>query len=146
MTGRVLWRTHSCVQRGQSCRRAVGHLILFGLILLVGTAQAQTAMTKLTIHVVNDSDKPVDRASVMVKFVQGRDYIKLGKAIRITYELRTNQDGEASIPEIPQGKILIQIIAKGYQTYGQTLDINEPERNVDVKLNPPQKQYSAHEK
>ena len=103
-------------------------------------------MTKLTIHVVNDSDKPVDRASVMVKFVQGRDYIKLGKAIRITYELRTNQDGEASIPEIPQGKILIQIIAKGYQTYGQTLDINEAERTVDVKLNPPQKQYSAHEK
>ena len=57
-------------------------------------------MTKLNVHVVNDSDKPVDRASVIVKFVNGRDYIKLGKKIRDTYELRTNQDGEASIPEI----------------------------------------------
>jgi hypothetical protein len=103
-------------------------------------------MTKLMVHVVNDSDKPVDRASVIVKFVQGRDYIKLGKKIRDTYELRTNQEGEASLPEIPQGKILIQIIAKGYQTYGQTLDINEAERTVEIKLNPPQKQYSAHEK
>jgi hypothetical protein len=113
---------------------------------LAAPASAQTAMTKLTIHVVNDSDKPVDRASVIVKFVQGRDYIKLGKKIRDTYELRTNQEGEAGLPEIPQGKILVQIIAKGYQTYGQTLDINEPERTVEIKLNPPQKQYSAHEK
>jgi hypothetical protein len=116
------------------------------LILSVPALYAQTAMTKLTIHVVNDSDKPVDRASVIVKFVQGRDYIKLGKKIRDTYELRTNQEGEAALPEIPQGKILVQIIAKGYQTYGQTLDINEPERTVEIKLNPPQKQYSAHEK
>lgn len=116
------------------------------LILSVAVLYAQTAMTKLTVHVLNDSDKPVDRASVIVKFVQGRDYIKLGRKIRDTYELRTNQEGEASIPEIPQGKILVQIIAKGYQTYGQTLDINEPERTVEVKLNPPQKQYSAHEK
>ena len=116
------------------------------LILSVAVLYAQTAMTKLTVHVLNDSDKPVDRASVIVKFVQGRDYIKLGRKIRDTYELRTNQEGEASIPEIPQGKILVQIIAKGYQTYGQTLDINEAERTVEVKLNPPQKQYSAHEK
>ena len=116
------------------------------LIVCVPILYAQTAMTKLTVHVVNDSDKPVDRASVIVKFVQGRDYIKLGRKIRDTYELRTNQEGEASIPEIPQGKILVQIIAKGYQTYGQTLDINEAERTVEVKLNPPQKQYSAHEK
>lgn len=115
-------------------------------VLLVAPALAQTATTKLTIHVVNDSDRPVDRASVIVKFVQGRDYIKFGKKIRDTYELRTNQEGEASIPEIPQGKILVQIIAKGYQTYGQTLDINESERTVEIKLNPPQKQYSAHEK
>jgi hypothetical protein len=115
-------------------------------VLLVSPALAQTATTKLTIHVVNDSDRPVDRASVIVKFVQGRDYIKFGKKIRDTYELRTNQEGEASIPEIPQGKILVQIIAKGYQTYGQTLDINESERTVEIKLNPPQKQYSAHEK
>ena len=116
------------------------------LLLSVSSLYAQTAMTKLMVHVVNDSDKPVDRASVIVKFVQGRDYIKLGKKIRDTYELRTNQEGEASLPEIPQGKILIQIIAKGYQTYGQTLDINEAERTVEIKLNPPQKQYSAHEK
>lgn len=102
-------------------------------------------MTKLTIHVVNDSDRPLDRASVIVRFVEGRAYLKFGKKIRDTYELRTNQEGEATIPEIPQGKILIQVIAHGYQTYGQTLDIEEAERVINIKLNPPQKQYSAHE-
>ena len=76
-------------------------------------ARAATPMTKLSIEVKNDSGKPVDRASVVVRFVEGRDYLKLGKKIRTTYELRTNQEGGASIPEIPQGKILIQVIAKG---------------------------------
>ena len=112
---------------------------------LAGSARADVEMTKLTIHVVNDSDRPIDRASVIVRFVQGRAYLKFGKKIRNTYELRTNQEGEAKIPEIPQGKILIQVIAHGYQTYGKTVDIDEPEKTIDIKLNPPQKQYSAHE-
>jgi len=107
--------------------------------------QAQTPMTKLTLEVTNDSDKPVDRASVIVRFIQGRDYLKLGKHIRTTYELRTNQEGEATIPPIPQGKILVQIIAKGYQTFGQTYDVAEESKTIEIKLNPPQKQYSAHE-
>jgi hypothetical protein len=41
--------------------------------------------------------------------------------------------------------IMIQIIASGYQTFGQTFDINEAEKTVEIKLNAPQKQYSAHE-
>jgi len=119
-------------------------LFLLGPLLAL-TASADTPMTKLSITVKTDTGRPVDRASVVVRFVEGRDYLKLGKKIRTTYELRTNQEGEARIPEIPQGKILIQVIAKGYQTFGQTFDIHEEERNVEIKLNPPQPQYSAHE-
>jgi hypothetical protein len=114
------------------------------LLTCAVTANA-VEMTKLTVHVTNDIDKPVDRASVVVRFVEGRSYIKLGHKIRTTYELRTNEVGEASIPSIPQGKILIQIIAKGYQTFGQTFDVDQEEKTVEIKLNPPQKQYSAHE-
>jgi len=107
--------------------------------------QAQVPMTKLTLQVTNESDRPVDRASVIIRFIQGRDYLKLGKHIRTTYELRTNQEGEASIPPIPRGKILVQIIAKGYQTFGQAYDVDQEEKTIEIKLNPPQKQYSAHE-
>jgi hypothetical protein len=127
--------------------RGLSLCILLGSMLLGWTApaRAEVPMTKLTIHVVNDSDRPLDRAAVIVRFVEGRAYLKFGKHVRDTYELRTNQEGEATIPEIPQGKILIQVIAHGYQTYGQTIDIEEPEHTINIKLNPPQKQYSAHE-
>jgi hypothetical protein len=59
--------------------------------------------------------------------------------------VRTNQDGIAKIPTIPQGKIRIQVIAKGYQTFGQTFEVDEEERIIEIKLNPPQDQYSAHQ-
>jgi hypothetical protein len=128
-------------------KRVVGTgLLLCSLLLgLGGAARADLPMAKLTIRVLNDSSRPIDRASVIVRFVQGRAYLKLGKKIRDTYELRTNQEGEVTLPEIPQGKIMIQVIAHGYQTFGQTFDVNEEERTFEIKLLPPQKQYSAHE-
>jgi short-subunit dehydrogenase len=58
--------------------------------------------------------------------------------------LRSNQEGEAKIPAIPQGKIKILVNAKGYQTFGEVMEINEEQKTVEVKLNPPQPQYSAH--
>jgi hypothetical protein len=101
-------------------------------------------MTKIHIVLKNQAGKPVDHASVVVRFVQGHSVVKLGKAIRTTFELRSNQEGEAGIPAIPQGKILVQVIAKGYQTFGQTFDIAEEEKTLDITLNPPQQQYTAH--
>ena len=115
------------------------------LLLAAAAAGAFGApMTKINIVVKSQSGKPVDRASVVVRFVQRHSVVKLGKAIKTTFELRTNQDGEARIPAIPQGKILVQIIAKGFQTFGQTFDVNEDEKTLEITLNPPQQQYSAH--
>jgi hypothetical protein len=114
--------------------------LLFGASALV----ADTPMTKLTIEVKTEGGRPVDRASVVVKFVEGRSYIKLGKKIRTTFELRTNQEGVAKIPAIPQGKIMVQVIAKGYQTFGGTFEVAEEEKTLEVKLNLPQPQFSAH--
>ena len=110
---------------------------------LLSPASAQT--TKLRIEVKNVDGKPVDRASVLVKFVEGRSIVKLGKKIRTSWELKTNQEGVATIPPIPQGKILVQIIAKNYQTFGQQFDVGEEEKTLEVTLKPPQSQYSAHE-
>jgi uncharacterized GH25 family protein len=110
---------------------------------LFSPAGAQT--TKLRIEVKNVDGKPVDRASVLVRFVEGRSIVKLGKKIRTSWELKTNQEGVASIPPIPQGQILIQVIAKRYQTFGQKFDVNEEEKTIEVKLQPPQSQYSAHQ-
>lgn len=106
---------------------------------------ADPPMTKVQVEVRTLSDKPVERASVVVRFVEGRSAIKLGKKIVTSFQTKTNQDGIAKIPELPQGKLRVQVIAKGYQTFGDTFEVEEAERTILVKLNPPQPQYSAHQ-
>jgi hypothetical protein len=101
-------------------------------------------MTTLTISVKSTTGKPVEGASVIVKFVKGHSVTKLGKKIRKEWELRTNQEGLAKIPPIPQGTILVQVIAKDYQTFGKDFDVDEEQQTLDIRLNPPQPQYSAH--
>ena len=122
------------------------HSLLVSAILVSALAACAFAapMTKITIVVKTQSGKPVDRASVVVTFIQGHNIVKLGKAIHTTFELRSNQEGEATIPAIPQGKIKVQVIAKGFQTFGQIYEISQEEKTLDVVLNPPQQQYSAH--
>jgi hypothetical protein len=101
-------------------------------------------LTKLKFVVTSAPGKPVDHANVIVKFVEGRSVVKFGKKIRTTWEVHTIQDGTAEVPEVPKGKILIQVIAKNYQTFGQTFDVADDEKTIDIKLSPPQQQYTAH--
>jgi hypothetical protein len=103
-----------------------------------------SAMTKLNVHVTTPGGKPIDHADVVVKFMSGRSVIQLGRKITTSWEMRTNQEGIAKVPELPQGTILIQVIATGYQTFGQTYEVYQLEKTIDVKLNSPQEQYSAH--
>jgi hypothetical protein len=102
-------------------------------------------LTRLKVEVLTHGGKPIERAAVIVRFVEGRSVLKFGKKITTRYELRTNQEGVAKVPSIPQGKILVQVVAKGYQTFGETFEVEEPEKLLTIKLNPPQPQYSAHQ-
>jgi hypothetical protein len=103
-----------------------------------------SSMTQINVHVTTLGGRPIERADVVVKFVRGRSIIQFGRKLRTSWEMRTNQEGIAKVPEIPRGTILIQVIAKGYQTYGQTIDVDEAIKTIEVKLNSPQEQYSAH--
>jgi hypothetical protein len=127
-------------------KRMRNRLLLLPAVLLFALGlRAEDEMTKLTVEVRTQGGRPVDRAGVVVRFVEGRSIVKFGKQIRTSFELRTNQDGVVKIPSIPQGKILVQVIAKGYQTFGKTFDVGEEEKIIEVKLNPPQAQYSSHQ-
>jgi hypothetical protein len=103
-------------------------------------------LTKLEIHVANQVGHPIDNASVVVKFVDGRSKYKFGAKIRKEWDLKTSQEGVVKVPAIPKGVILIQIRADNYQTFGDKFDIQEDEKLVEIKLKPPQSQYSAHDK
>jgi hypothetical protein len=114
-------------------------------VLLVSLLAADTPMTRLRVEVRSRTGKPVDRAAVIVNFVEGRSVVKLGKKIVTHWELRTNQEGVAKVPALPQGKVRIQINAKNYQTFGEIFDVDQDEKTIVIKLNPPQQQYSAHQ-
>jgi len=115
------------------------------LLFILAATLAAAPMTRIKVAVKTQSGKPVDRASVIVKFLESPNLLKLGKRTPVRWEVRTNQEGEVKVPELPQGKIQIQVIAKGYQTFGQVFDISDEEKTVEIKLNPPQQQYSAHQ-
>lgn len=111
------------------------------LLYLTALSLAAADTTRIHIHVVNDLGKPVGNAEVIVKFIQGRNLVRIKK--KESWELRTTQEGTVSLPSIPQGKVLIQINAKNYQTFGQTYDLLEDEKTVEIQLLPPQPQYSS---
>jgi hypothetical protein len=122
----------------------VSRACLFAMLSL-SVAWADTQMTKLKVDVRTLGDKPIDRAAVIVNFVQGRSVVKLGKKVITHWEVRTNQDGIARVPALPEGKVRIQVNAKGYQTFGDVFDAEGEEKTIVIKLNPPQQQYSAHQ-
>ncbi len=124
--------------------RAV-RFLLIALALCTLPVVADSDTTLLRIEVKTLAGKPIERASVVVRFVGGRSAAKLGRKVRTTWETRSNQDGIAKVPEIPKGKIRIQVIAKGYQTFGQDFEVEEDERTLEIKMNPPQPQYSVTE-
>ncbi|MDQ2899212.1 MAG: carboxypeptidase-like regulatory domain-containing protein [Acidobacteriota bacterium] len=119
-------------------------VLIIAVFLCLTNLWADPAMTQLRIQVTSPSGKPVDRASVIVRFVKGRAKMKLGKRVRTTWETKTDQLGIAKIPPIPQGTIQVQVIASNFQTFGDVFDVDAEEKTIQIALKDPQPQYSAH--
>jgi hypothetical protein len=100
---------------------------------------SQPATVKLQIHVTTKDDKPIAEASVYVRFNESGGFLHHDKLAEL--DLKTNQDGTAKVPAIPQGKIMIQVIAKGWHTYGQWYDIAQDAQLIEIKLEPPAHWY-----
>jgi hypothetical protein len=116
------------------------------MIALLMAVPLFSAGTKLTVQVNSASTgKPIDRASVIVRFRHGLNPIKM-KKIQTNWETKTSQEGSVSIPEIPMGEVEIQVIAKYYQTSGGIYQLSQPDQTIQIKLNPPQTQYSEDAK
>src|SRR5579872_1022167 len=81
----------------------------------------QPAMTRLHVQVTAGPDnQPVPDASVYVKYPVNP---KSPKSKDIELNLKTSQKGIAESPNVPQGMILIQVIAPGWKTFGQWFDV-----------------------
>ncbi|HYO80016.1 MAG TPA: carboxypeptidase-like regulatory domain-containing protein [Bryobacteraceae bacterium] len=118
---------------------------LLALLFSAGLVIGAESDTRIKVEVLTLGGKPIDRAAVIVDFVEGRSVTKLGKKSLTHWEVRTNQEGIAKLPALPPGKVRVQVVARGYQTFGQTYDIEEPEKTLTIKLNPPQPPHSEHQ-
>ena len=115
-------------------------LFLFAFTLSAGSG------TRLTVQVnAVDTGKPIDRASVIIKFRHGLNPVKMKKMVT-NWETKTSQQGSVTVPEIPMGEITVQVIAQHYQTFGDVYELTMPEQTIAIKLNPPQPQYSEDAK
>jgi Carboxypeptidase regulatory-like domain len=91
-------------------------------------------LARLKIHVTDSKDKPVDNASVYVRFNESGGLFRKDKLSEMNF--KTNQDGSVKVPDVPQGKILIQVVAKGLHTFGKWYEVDTEEESVEIKLEP----------
>jgi hypothetical protein len=96
------------------------------------------SLNRLRIEVTGgESDKPVENASIYLKTVE-QHTIKDKKS---EINVKTNQSGIAHIPEAPQGRVLIQVVADGWKTYGHWYDITDAKQTIKIHLDRPPKWY-----
>ena len=59
-------------------------------------------------------------------------------------DLKTDADGRASV-DIPYGSVQVQVLAKGFQTFGEDYEVKQAQLEITVKLKHPAGQYSTYE-
>lgn len=120
--------------------RLILFLVLSLAISPISALAGDDKISKVEFVVLHSyNGKPVRNASVVLHPVN-----KEGKQSKGGMELKTDADGKASLDTVPYGKIRVQAIAPGLQTYGEDFDITQPAQQITIKMNRPQEQYSIY--
>ncbi len=130
-------------------KKAMNNQNLAGILLifcLLGTAVAQRDKTEeptAEMHFLilkEDNGKPVRNAAVIMHPVNSH-----GQQTRGGLELKTDLDGKTSFDGIPYGKLRVQVLATGFQTFGEDYDVAQAKMDLTIKLKRPQGQYSIYQ-
>lgn len=101
--------------------------------------EVEPSSTKLRIIVTaGKRNEPVANASVYIKYREPR-FLRHNK--RIEMDLKTDLEGSVKVPPLPHTKILIQIVAPGWRTYGKYYVLGKDEETLKIKLLPPPHWY-----
>ncbi len=88
--------------------------LTFALLLASGAAFAQDDSALLNFVVLRDyNGKPIRNASVVMHPVN-----KDGKQAKGGLQIKTDAEGKASFDGAPYGKLRVQVLAPGFQTFG----------------------------
>lgn len=116
-------------------------ILVLVLTSLAFAKKEEEKYSTLTINVTRESNgKPIRNASVILHFVNDK-----GRQSRSGMQVKTDPEGKTGFPAVPYGKVRVQVIAPGYQTYGSDEVLDQPDKTIDVKLKAPQPQYSVYD-
>jgi hypothetical protein len=102
-------------------------------------APSDSSTIKIHITVTDPNDKPVANASVYVRYNESGGLFHHDKLAELSF--KTNQEGSLKVPEVPKGKLLIQVIAKGWHTFGKWYDVDKDDQTIAIKLEQPPHWY-----
>jgi len=116
-------------------------LVVVACVLLALAAWGQEPTASLSFLIIRDyNGKPIRAASVVLHPVNDK-----GKQSRGGFELKTDDDGKTSFDGVPYGKLRVQVLANGFQTFGDDYDIQKPAVEITIKMKRPQPQYSIYQ-
>ncbi len=120
----------------------VALVLLISATLIAGDKKDEGQQSTLSFVVLKDDNgKPVRNAAVVLHPVKEN-----GKQAKGGFELKTDNEGKTHFDGIPYGSIRVQIIAPGFQTFGNDFSVNQADQEITVRLKRPQGQYSIYEK
>jgi hypothetical protein len=101
--------------------------------------KAPPSTARIEVTVLRDvNGKPVENAAVIFHPIAG-------EVSKGNMELKTNEDGKTIIEVLPMGDtVRLQIIAKGFQTYGEDFKVEKAEMALEIRLKRPGEQYSIY--
>jgi hypothetical protein len=93
----------------------------------------------IRVTVLKDvNGKPIENAAVIF-------HPMVGEKDEGNMELKTNEDGKLLIDVMPIGDtVRLQVIAPGFQTYGEDYKIDQPEMAIEIRMKRPGEQYSIY--
>jgi len=123
---------------------------VFGFLALAMAVSAQQTppkdppapanIAKINLLIVRESGgKPVKNAEVVLHLVD-----KSGNQKQEGLELKTHDDGKAEATGVPYGKVRVQVIARGFRTFGEDYAIDQPTLEITIKLQKPASQFSIY--
>ena len=108
---------------------------------MASARKKQNPVANINFLVLRDENgKPIRNAAVVMHPVN-----EDGKQQRGGLELKTDPEGKTSYDAVPYGKLRIQVLAPGFQTFGNDYDGGEPNMDITIKMKRPGRQYSIYE-
>jgi len=111
------------------------------ILIFAASLSADDPSSSIQFVVLKDySGKPVRNASVVLHEVD-----KTGRQAKGGLQLKTDADGHASFDGVPYGKLRVQVLITGYQTFGEDYEITQPQTEITIRLKRPADQYSIYD-